>query len=485
MCDYSPNEARIFSTPGVAGVAVRAWTALLDDTDDIIGQENNLCVVRHFLERGTRFMDDMVEGAGGTMDDFAELIIRQFDLILANGEAALSGPKLNLLSSTLVLVAMICGMYLPERPQTEFSRALRPALLSRGLVKHLALAACALGQTMTPNASGVIDMCLALVGGIFLNPSGYQLLRVAVQNGLLRAILALGKRDLSADTHRSLGSLLTGTLAPATVDYHLLVDLKEAYFSVADEVTSDTFRRPELGDAWTDFLKALLPRLEVLNVFGSKDYIPRSACDNVECGTIREKAVFKRCSGCRLFVYCSRECQSVDWRRGHRGTCNADRARFAMIKTVSTSREREFMCALLDHDYQAAHARLCLDLASLRADDPDAVCFTVFDYFDAGPSISVQKMSAIEGSHFWDDIVDRASRSAGRLALHKVLMCDGNRRRVWITPFRTANPEMHDTMPRIALEHRDDQEFEAVGDFRNLSDSGFQIHQLLDVSALV
>ncbi|KAJ7448664.1 hypothetical protein B0H11DRAFT_1928998 [Mycena galericulata] len=453
MCDYSPNEARIFSTPGVAGVAVRAWTALLDDTDDIIGQENNLCVVRHFLERGIRFMDDMVEGTGGTMDDFAELIIRQFDLILANGEAALSSPKLNLLSSTLVLVAMICGMYLPERPQTEFSRALRPALLSRGLVKHLALAACALGQTMAPNASGVIDMCLALVGGIFLNPSGYQLLRVAVQNGLLRAILALGKRDLSADTHRSLGSLLTGTLAPATVDYHLLVDLKEAYFSVADEVARDTFRRPELGDAWTDFLKALLPRLEVLNVFDSKDYIPRAE-------------PFVR----RLYLSVALDVAS--------SSIAPENA-----KAWTGGGAIEGRATRIGRVLQAAHARLCLDLASLRADDPDAVCFTVFDYFDAGPSISVQKMTAIEGSHFWDDIVDRACRSAGRLALHKVLMCDGNRRRVWITPFRTVNPEMHETLPRIALEHGDDRE--VVGDFRNLSHSVFQTHQLLDVSALV
>lgn len=33
-----------------------------------------------------------------------------------------------------------------------------------------------------------------------------------------------------------------------------------------------------------------------------------------------------RCSGCQLVHYCSKECQKLDWKKGHRGTCKALKA---------------------------------------------------------------------------------------------------------------------------------------------------------------
>jgi hypothetical protein len=80
------------------------------------------------------------------------------------------------------------------------------------------------------------------------------------------------------------------------------------------------------------------------------------------------KTEFRRCSGCKVFRYCSKVCQGVDWREGgHRSTCGVHREQykgwfsFRVLGTEFTrtadleervmSRERTFLRFLIHHDY--------------------------------------------------------------------------------------------------------------------------------------
>ncbi|KAJ6586020.1 hypothetical protein B0H19DRAFT_1111184 [Mycena capillaripes] len=48
----------------------------------------------------------------------------------------------------------------------------------------------------------------------------------------------------------------------------------------------------------------------------------RRACDNMECGVIRDKKEFRCCSACKSTYYCSNDCQRHDWGEGHRQECD-------------------------------------------------------------------------------------------------------------------------------------------------------------------
>ena len=39
-----------------------------------------------------------------------------------------------------------------------------------------------------------------------------------------------------------------------------------------------------------------------------------------------------RCTGCFLELYCSKECQRQDWKKGHKGVCKVVRAQFREVK---------------------------------------------------------------------------------------------------------------------------------------------------------
>ncbi|KAF7321894.1 hypothetical protein MKEN_00711600 [Mycena kentingensis (nom. inval.)] len=49
----------------------------------------------------------------------------------------------------------------------------------------------------------------------------------------------------------------------------------------------------------------------------------KSACSNLQCLNITPNNVAKRCSGCKVLHYCSKDCQRIDWKEGnHRAFCD-------------------------------------------------------------------------------------------------------------------------------------------------------------------
>lgn len=57
-------------------------------------------------------------------------------------------------------------------------------------------------------------------------------------------------------------------------------------------------------------------------VGGKKDVL--GVCDNEDCrlaDVVVRRRSLQQCSGCRAVSYCSKECQRVDWRKGHRDHC--------------------------------------------------------------------------------------------------------------------------------------------------------------------
>lgn len=105
--------------------------------------------------------------------------------------------------------------------------------------------------------------------------------------------------------------------------------------------------------AWGDFDGALRSRLPLLTKDGTIDYW----CQNVKCGKSRPAAEFKQCTGCLQVYYCSKECQSLDWKYGgHQNYCH----------TIQKRRAHGAITHMSSKDHRLFDAVILSDLAWLR-----------------------------------------------------------------------------------------------------------------------
>ncbi|KAJ7116540.1 hypothetical protein C8R44DRAFT_792791 [Mycena epipterygia] len=129
------------------------------------------------------------------------------------------------------------------------------------------------------------------------------------------------------------------------------------------------------------------------------------ACDNMKCGKINkeEEIKFKRCAACRSAMYCSRQCQSVDWRDAHRDVCESIRAaRYRYRHLVLPPRERAFMRAFLNLDYLGDRYNTWLKQIIFMHEHPGEQYFVGFDYSEDGMlDIQVLPRASSPLQHMW------------------------------------------------------------------------------------
>ncbi|KAJ7635535.1 hypothetical protein DFH06DRAFT_1436084 [Mycena polygramma] len=463
---YAPNRGMVTSTSGFQAMVVRAWTCSLR-VDDLArnAPTSALFSVHKFLSRGPVLLDDRIEGAGGTIHDFAQLVIKHFDLIATRGDAPWTPNQLLVLKLVLDIVLVTDGIDvvvqydLIEQSHPSEPTDLHPlssALASPAFVEALTIHARTLSDTMPADDLGIVNKCFALLIVIFKIPTGSRSLRVSIQHGLLLAIVACAKGGGSGNLHDTLRLLLAQVITPASIHYHVLTDLATASIAASQEIGSHSFQRPDVYAAWNRSVSCIEVRLEVLRAFDSeKEYLSRAACDNIECGIILEKARLKSCAGCRNMLYCSIPCQRRDWESGHRESCVFHCTYRASIDLAYTSREYAFLRALLHHDYQLMRdADYYKIYVKGWAAQPDSALFTTFDYKLDGLTLSVQHAHGRNtDQEYWADMFARAFRSSGRMEVHVMAVTEGCRTRNLLIPLRRpTSPELPDAVRQLAAD---------------------------------
>ncbi|KLO18148.1 hypothetical protein SCHPADRAFT_131607 [Schizopora paradoxa] len=75
-----------------------------------------------------------------------------------------------------------------------------------------------------------------------------------------------------------------------------------------------------LQDSWTIFTEVLLERI-VLNTAFEREFSPDSGrkCEN--CGKAEQEVSMFKCAACTSVYYCSKKCQTISWKNGHREKC--------------------------------------------------------------------------------------------------------------------------------------------------------------------
>ncbi|KAJ7761753.1 hypothetical protein B0H16DRAFT_1455955 [Mycena metata] len=451
------------ATPGFRAMVVRSWVTTLR-TDDLEMKEYcqriswtalrqlELCSAWDLSDPHN--LEEIIEGAGGTINDLASLIVDHTEWVLAHVPTT-SEHLVDYLYGVFTLISEIETRANPvEQKSSTVLAPLSASVLRLGIIRPAAIALLLSVRHRNPDLLPTIDRCVLVVGRLLSSAEGFQHLPEAINAGFLDAILLCVAQFPVLDAQMEV--ILTHILPASTVYYHMLGTMELALQQVQSLERSAKFRRSKIYGAWEEFKDLVTERLRVRDIFNAgEEYTLRKACDNLDCGRIERRGQFARCSDCNAAYYCSKECQKQDWKYGgHRESCSWYRSSYLSQHTPLDIRERDFLRALLYYDSRGI--RYHIQQVLFMHEHPDTPYYTVWNYF-RGSHVHVSGIHDVEqlpegltGDPQWVAHVGRAFKSDGRVDIHIVIISQGDVARFWIVPLRADRNDIHDGLSRIA-----------------------------------
>ncbi|KAJ7869397.1 hypothetical protein B0H13DRAFT_2350989 [Mycena leptocephala] len=481
---YGPHPIRdvISSTPGFRVLMARAWTILprlkrkksafepcLWFLASIIGSLDYADPV-HFAE--------MVEGAGGTLDDLASLALQHIDVVV-NGN--LSWEVGSAASYMRHLTHLIQAGHSATHPSADMRERFIQTLRRRDFIPALVVGMNSVVEASRANSlsflrsgfeSSFVDT-LELLERLLDTPMGYRWLPAAIEAGLLTVMAGVATEFPTVFDDR-LRLLLTKLLPDGLLYYRVVATIDNILDDLADIWSSEELKELEIFDNWSSFQYLADKRVQLLHGLQST-----RACDNLECGKIQERSHFRQCTGCKTSKYCNKECQIADWKRGgHRNHCGS-LTTLILAETNSCTlgfRERQFMRAVVWDDYTENMLAIYQHQVKFIASNPADRFYTLFDYTCNPVEISVESVVDSPISHTlqgggpdseWMKILARVEHSHGRMHLHVVEVPEGSLTHVWVIPLRTNSPQIHEALCRlgnsVSADYDEEEIVEEVG----------------------
>ncbi|KAJ7167999.1 hypothetical protein C8R46DRAFT_259346 [Mycena filopes] len=442
-----PRTSRLIcATPGVRRYLAMAWRATLHD-DAAVAEPEFFDAMTAILSVFTdRIQDDsnfteMVEGAGGSFQDLASVVIRHIRVAVA--------------TPTFDVPQYLSGCLLLSKGECQNCIRLGEVLRSMGMIETVISAIFALHPTQ-PRYN--VSMCvLYLVEDI---QQGHPYLLRALRSGLLRLIITLGSSTTAADMSDEDGIpanitiILREILPQALVHRAVVAQLQRSL----EEVTNlpAAFKSSAFMADWNVFVDSATEHMECYERWKANSKAALKACDNMKCGKIAAKAQFKCCATCRTVNYCSVDCQAVDWCEGHREVCDKLRlVKFSFPETLS-KRGKSFLRFVVTEEHARRMTSILVNQALFMRDHPGTPFLTTFRYIKAGGvRLQLSSQDAIRPlieAGAWKvqvpALFSRAARSGGRMDIHLVSIYEGGSLRHVMMPMRMSSTRLHDTRMR-------------------------------------
>ncbi|KAJ7438674.1 hypothetical protein B0H11DRAFT_2358234 [Mycena galericulata] len=446
-----PDTAKIIrATPGVRRILARGWKTMVYDDFSLSGSMNAaigiLTILGNCFHEQNNY-EEIVEAVGGTFRDLALTMVQHF----------VRSRSLSNLPDTSDFV-ISCFSFFPIGGDSI--GYLKAALRSVGIIQTLVKTISALNNTA---ASEAIDLCLHFLVTLFKHPPGFPGLALAIEAGLLRVLVELGMSQLTAPGRKRTGlnmvssqikELLEVILPRATVHYAVVVQLKNTLPEAEELAIKLGFHKSKFSREWRTFADLAKTRIELLDTF--ERFSQQKACDYTECGKINNKRRLQCCSTCQRRNYCSKVCQSMDWRADHRNICQDLRlARLAEPQPPLSTRGKSFLRAVLTSDYVHQMLGILLRHAEYMHEHPGEPFFTAFIY--SGPSgVAIDcRLGSKVADRDWAAQLPhefaRVARSGGRMEMHVMFIYEGEAIRRVFFPMRAPTSRLHDGVLR-ALE---------------------------------
>ncbi|KAK6969151.1 hypothetical protein R3P38DRAFT_3147655 [Favolaschia claudopus] len=416
MAQNAANKASILSSPTSRVLAMHSWACF--SPTNIPKHQHSHRLIYNIIVEGKFGWDDIPERLAGSVSDLARLIMRQCEHIVplksAQSNVDLNCDKRHLLVIAFALVVHLDGI--DDEQAHEFP--LLAALVRRGFVKTVTITARAVSTGNVPCSShrtpNELPYCLTFLREVFRISKGNREIRMALRCEVLPTLLELSRRE----QHRSLAENstvrgLVDALTQCTVFYHILGDLSKYLAEIDDRIDEYLSKLPvdyqdgDLANSWRTLQKAVAERMYYRTVFDSEKSPSLGVCGNAECGIIADKKKLRRCSSCRGVMYCSRQCQALDWQSRHRSSCALEEASCRNLRLNYTHQEYGFLLHLVHYDYLRERLFIAAQHIQGWADKPGAWFFTQFDYRRFPAKVATfsgkeQSLGALRGSGFMD-----------------------------------------------------------------------------------
>jgi hypothetical protein len=184
-----------------------------------------------------------------------------------------------------------------------------------------------------PPFSPLVQRSVIFLDRMLRTTHGHHYIPDAISSGLLHLITSCGS---AGKCYPALESLLEDVLPSSLVKYYDLTDLEVGLLDVSHLCDTAALQASEISGAWNEFVTVAEERIALRRSSCAQQL---KNCDNLEvgaldavrtcslkfcqCSKVGTSSLFKRCSGCYAFYYCSTDCQKADWQEGsHRTYCN-------------------------------------------------------------------------------------------------------------------------------------------------------------------
>ncbi|EJD43851.1 hypothetical protein AURDEDRAFT_114606 [Auricularia subglabra TFB-10046 SS5] len=204
---------------------------------------------------------------------------------------------------------------------------LRHAILGNGTIGVFTQALVHLSDHIErPRADPIlVHMFVSLLGYMWNcleSTDGFTWVKEAVNAGLPVAFARLSPHFSKIEDKEELDIILKlcNDLLPRYTVYRSVVEALVPQMKKAEEYRAQVMKSPAHA-VWHKFATHVYERnLVCLHAKATKG--KAQACDNIQCNKIDDKKSFKKCSGCGMTYYCSKECQVTAWKQGdHKSVC--------------------------------------------------------------------------------------------------------------------------------------------------------------------
>ncbi|KAJ7065529.1 hypothetical protein C8F01DRAFT_1125943 [Mycena amicta] len=422
--EHESVRAAIFSLPGLASLLGPAWAeyAAIETDEELdlnVPVLESLCALLPDLAAASlTTLRDLADSVGGTNSDVALFLVRSLHAHTILKEVELQTWYTDRLLDFMCEVDDITVCCHKDRSLRVPITPLLLAAIRHRFVYHIMRVACMLSAADDDGAQETINHCLMVVIRAILNSGVPTALDDALDGGLISVLAGAvkwGSKPCIANRVRSFVSILP----PLLVTHKTLALMNRGLTEAEPTYRSKSFRTSYIGPAWAAMVQFAQQRIHVFKTISTAQSQLRAACDNLECGKIDHRKLFRRCSGCLSFYYCSETCQQVDWvDGGHRSACSLYTN---LIPNESDAlypscRNRTLLRALLQNFYDTNYADF-YSLRLLRSEpDSEVLAIPFIDFsgiyreFNSPPpeSVKIYFINAQDGEVEDDDPVSHS-----------------------------------------------------------------------------
>lgn len=409
----------MLGTPGLLDIAVQLW---VHEDGGPVPSLSNIPLGSALLDAllskvDERTLTKVVKAAGGKAPNVAKMALSRLRSAI---RASPMDP-----ARTQILADLI------NEFSYEQDHRLRYALLSEGVIGTVTQALVAVSKEVTGSRDpAFLDAMLSLFGYLkncLESTEGFTWVSQALNAGLITAFVDCSPTYamLSQEDREMILSIFSNLL-PRYMIYYSVIAAAEAPILKVDssEDMKKRIRNSVAKDVWSTLRDLVLERRAISVRFSETKKNQGVACDNVKCHKIDFKNNFKKCTGCQVTLYCSKECLVTAWKEGdHKTVCKLKQQERQEGKLEPLSkRDRQFLHYLSMHDARQHLPHLREEAKSKFPSVPLSSLIISIDYTGVPSTFTVQSLENYsspptsgsqnaEARH--DSLVERVQKNPG------------------------------------------------------------------------